>query len=147
VTVSIKLEGLKEIAAALDDLPKATGKNILRRVLLARAEPIAKAAIGNVPVLTGALRSSINVSTRLTRRQRKKHRKAKPDDVEVFVGPGTDPAAHLQEFGTSKEPAQPFMRPAWDAEKNGVMDGIKDDLWGEIEKAVARRAKKLAKGR
>lgn len=144
--VTVKLEGLAEIAAALDELPKATGKNILRRILLERAEPIAEAARGHAPVFQGFLRSSINVSTRLTRRQRKRHRKAKPDDVEVFIGPGTDPAAHLQEFGTEHHGPQPFMRPAWDAEKDGVLEGLKEDLWGEIEKAVSRRAKKLAKG-
>lgn len=142
---TVKVEGLKDIQAALTELPKATAKNVMRRVLLERAEPIAEAARAGVPIDEGHLKESINVSTRLTRRQRGRHRKPHRDDVEVFIGPGTNPAGHLQEFGTRDHPAQPFMRPAWDAEAEGVLEGIQDDMWAEIEKVVARRARKAAK--
>lgn len=142
---TVKVEGLKDIQAALADLPKATAKNIMKRVLLARAEPIAEAARSGVPVDKGHLKNSINVSTRLTRRQRGKHRKQHRDDVEVFIGPGTDPAGHLQEFGTINHPAQPFMRPAWDGAQEEVLEGIQADMWAEIEKVVARRARKAAR--
>jgi HK97 gp10 family phage protein len=141
----IKVEGLKEVQAALHELPKATAKNVIRRVLKSRGEPIADAARSRVPVDQGDLKRSIAVSTKLTRRQRGKHKKFGPNDVEVFVGPGAHPQAHMQEFGTSKEPAQPFMRPAWDQTRMDVLDGIAADLWTEIEKAVARRARKAAK--
>ena len=60
---------------------------------------------------------------------------------------GPLPQAHLQEFGTKDQPPQPFMRPAWDAEKRGVLEGIKDDLWAEIKKAAARLAKKALKAK
>lgn len=141
----VRIEGLKEISDALQELPKATGKNVVRRILKDRAEPFAETARSLVPVDQGHLRESITVSTRLTRRQRSQHRKAGPNDVEVFIGPNADPAAHLQEFGSSRHPAQPFMRPAWDQNKDAALDGIAQDLWAEIEKAVARRARKLAK--
>lgn len=143
--VTIKIEGLKELQDALRELPKSTGKNVMRRVLLARAEPVAEAARQLVPIDKGNLQASINVSTRLTRRQRGRHRKVHRDDVEVFVGPGSNPAGHLQEFGTSRHPAQPFMRPAWDRAKDAVLEGIKEDMWAEIEKVVQRRAKRAAK--
>lgn len=142
----VKIEGLKEVQDALHDLPsKATAKNIMKRVLLRRAEPIAETARQLAPYDEGHLRPSIHVSDRLTRRQRKQHKKDHKDLVEVFVGPGTDPAAHLQEFGTKHHGAQPFMRPAFDQHKTSVLDGIKDDLWQEIEKAAARLARKAAK--
>lgn len=141
----VKIEGLKEVQAALHELPKATAKNVMRRVLKERGKPIADAAQSRVPVDQGDLKRSIVVSTKLTRRQRGKHKKFGPNDVEVFVGPGAHPQAHMQEFGTSKEPAQPYMRPAWDQERMNVLEGIREDLWAEIEKAVARRARKAAK--
>ena len=141
----VKVEGLRELQTALRELPNATAKNVMRRVLKNRAQPIADAARARVPVAHGDLKNSIAVSTKLSRRQRGKHRKTDKNDIEMFVGPGTHPQAHMQEFGTFKEPAQPFMRPAWDAEKMGVLDGIKDDLWTEIEKAANRLAKKAAK--
>lgn len=143
--ITVKVEGLTEIAAALGDLPKATGKNLMRRVMVKRAAPIAEKARSLVPVDEGHLKTSIHVATKLSRRQRRQRRKLHKDDVDVFVGPGTDPAAHLQEYGTSRHPAQPFMRPTFDATKDDFVEGIKEDMWAEIAKAFARRAKKRAK--
>jgi HK97 gp10 family phage protein len=146
MTITVKVSGLSEIMTALRELPNATAKNAMKRVLVKRAEPVAERARQLVPVDEGHLKNSIHVSTKLTRRQKGRHRKRHRDDVEVFVGPGTDPAAHLQEFGTSQHPAQPFMRPAWDQTKDELLAGVGADMWAEIEKAAARLAKKAAKG-
>ena len=55
--------------------------------------------------------------------------------------------ATQQEFGNENHGPQPFARPAWDANKSAMLDGITDDLWQEIQIAAARLAKKLAKGK
>ena len=141
----VHIEGLSELKTALRELPDATAKNVLRRIMKKRGEPIAEHARQLVPVDQGDLRDSISVGTRLSKTQRRQHRKDGPDDVEMFIGPGPHPQAHLQEFGTQHHPAQPFMRPAWDAERMGVLEGLKDDLWTEIEKAAARLARKAAR--
>jgi HK97 gp10 family phage protein len=143
--IEVKVEGLREVMSALRELPNATAKNVMKRVLLQRAQPVAEAARALVPVFEGHLQHSINVSDRLTRRQKGRHRKIDRDDVEVFVGPGTDPAAHLNEFGSSHQAAHPFMRPAWDQTKDDLLEGVADDMWAEIEKAAARLARKSAK--
>jgi HK97 gp10 family phage protein len=145
--VSVRVDGLREIEAALHELPKATGKNVVTRVLKKRGEPIANTARANAPVDQGQLRDSIGVSTKLSKRQKRIHRKEGPDDIEVFVGAGALPQAHMVEFGTDQMPAQPFMRPAWDKGKEAALEGIGQDLWAEIEKAATRMAKKAAKGR
>ena len=149
---AVKIEGLRELEAALADLPKATGKNVLKRVLLNRGQPIADAMRSMAPddPATGGndLRSSIAVGTKLSSRQAGLHRKMFKDDkaaVEVFVGAGPLPQAHLQEFGTVHHGPQPFARPAWDEGQSAVLDGIAADLWAEIEKAAKRLAKKRAK--
>ena len=142
----VRIEGLAEVQTALRELPNATAKNIMRRILKKRGEPIADAARQKVPVDKGHLKNSITVATKLVKSQRRKHKKPDKDDVEVYVGPGADPAAHLQEFGTVNHPPQPFMRPAWDGEKDKVLENLREDMWTEIKKAAARRAKKLAKG-
>jgi HK97 gp10 family phage protein len=149
---TVRIEGLQELEAALGELPKATGRNVLRRVLLKRAEPIADAMRARAPddPATGGndLKSSIGVGTRLSKRQAGLHRKAFKDDkaaAEVFVGAGPVPHAHLQEFGTVNHGPQPFARPAWDAGQATVLDGIKDDLWAEIKKAADRLARKTAR--
>jgi HK97 gp10 family phage protein len=44
------------------------------------------------------------------------------------------------EFGTVKQPAQPFLRPAFDVGKQGFLDNFTTDLTKAIETAVRRRA-------
>ena len=51
--------------------------------------------------------------------------------------------AHMVEVGTSRMAPRPYLRPAWDANKDGILEGIKEDLWAEIQKSVARRARRL----
>ena len=150
---TVKITGLRELENALRELPKATGKNVLRRVLRKRAEPMADAARSSAPddPATGAgdLRSSIAVSTKLSKRQASLHRKMFRDDkaaVEMFVGAGPVPQATQHEFGNINHGPQPFMRPAWDSGKDQILDGIKDDLAEEIDKAAKRLARKAAKG-
>lgn len=136
---TVSVEGLREVDTALGQLPKATGKNVLRRVALRRLEPVAEAMRVRVPVAKSDLKDSIAVTTKNPRRHRKQ------STVEAHAGPGRHPQAHLQEFGTVHHGPQAYARPAWDAEKDNLLDGIKDDLWAEIEKAAQRQARKAAR--
>lgn len=146
--VEMKLTGFDGLEAALDDLPKATAKNVVRRILKKRAQPFANTARQLVPVDKGHLKKSITVGTKVAKTQRSEVKKLQAEGfVTMHIGPGQDPAAHLQEFGSSQHPAQPYMRPAWDQNKTGVLDGLADDLWKEIEKAATRLAKKAAKAK
>ena len=75
--MKVRIEGLSELKAALRALPDATAKNVVRRVLSKRGEPIAERARQLVPVDKGELKASIAVSTKLTRRQRARHREVR----------------------------------------------------------------------
>jgi HK97 gp10 family phage protein len=143
--VSFRFEGGREVMAALRSLPDATAKNILRRVMKARAQPMADIAAAKAPKLTGALQKSVTVGTKLSRNQKSKHVKADPHDVEMFVGAGSLPQAHLEEFGGPNNQPTPFMRPALDTGADKYVAGIKQDLWREIKKSADRAARKSAK--
>lgn len=136
---TVKIDGLREIDAALGQLGKATGRNVMRRVALKRLQPIADDMKAKAPVAQSDLRDSIAVTTKRPKRHRKE------SEVEAYAGPGRHPQAHLQEFGTNKHGPQPFARPAWDGGKTELLDGIKDDFWEEISKAAARQARKAAR--
>lgn len=142
--VSVRMEGLRELDAALGELPKATGKATLRRVLKKAAEPLRAKAEQLAPKLSGALALSVAIGTKLTRRQARMAKKAPKSTVEMYVGPN-NAAAVPQEFGTHDQRAQPFMRPAWDAEQDGVLVSIGEQLGPEIEKSAARLAKRRAR--
>lgn len=140
---TFKIEGLRELERALGELPKATGKNVLKRTLMKVAKPIEADARRLAPVLRGDLEKHIATSTKLATRQ--KRAQPKRSTVEVHVGADTRPQAHLQEFGTAHHPPQPFLRPAWDGNRLAALEAIKSDLAMEIEKARARLARKAAR--
>ena len=143
----VKIEGLRELDRALGQLPKSAAKATLRRVLKDAAEPMARAARQLAPRDEYHLYESIDVSTRLNRRQSQLHRTEDSKAFqEMFVGTN-NPAGVQQEFGNSRHVAQPFMRPAWDAEKRPTLERIANSLWMEIEKTAKRLARQAAKGK
>lgn len=141
----VKVEGFKELAAALEELPKATARNTLNRALKKVAEPVRERWESSAPRRTGALAESVVVGKQLTRRQKADAKKDGKYFAEIHIGT-SHRAAIPQEYGTIDHPAQPSGRPAWDAEQDGVLHGLKKELWTEIEKSALRRARKLAKG-
>lgn len=154
---TVQVDGLKELDEALGQLKKSTAKGVLRRVGLKALSPVAAVAKNLAPVDEGALRESIGVGTKLTRRQAKLHKNAirsgasDASFVEVFVGAGGLPQATLREFGGDGHPPDPYMRPAWEQNKHAVLETIKTDLWSEIQKTAQRAARRAsraaAKGR
>jgi HK97 gp10 family phage protein len=141
--VTFKVDGLAACEEALADLPKATNRNVLKRALFAAGAPVEVAARARAPRLTGHLQRRIAVSTKLSRRQRKAA--AKASAVEVYVGAGPLPHAHLQEFGTADMPPQPFLRPAVDAQGRRMIEEFRDTLQAEVKKAMARHERKAAR--
>ena len=141
---TVKLIGMRELERALAQLPQATRRRTVQNALRKGGEPIARAARAYVPVDEGNLRESITVSASLARSQRGDRGSFAP--VEMYVGPGQHPQAIMQEFGTYKEPAQPYMRPAWDTMRYTALDLIGAHLGLEIEKTARRVARKAAKG-
>lgn len=144
--VSFKISGGKEAERALMEMPKATAKNAGRRALRAGAAPILEDFQRRAPRLTGQLVDTAGISTKLTRRQRSKHkRQMSRDHVEMFVGAGPNPQAVQQEFGNESHAAQPSLIPAFENNKRKSIDIIGRSIWVEIEKAAKRIRRKMAK--
>lgn len=134
------IEGLAELDEALTELPKATARNVLKRVLVEQGQPIRDEGERLAPRLTGGLKASYTVGTKLSRRQKGMNRKE--SDVEIYIGPGPSAKSIQTEFGNAHQAAEPHLRPAFDSNVQRVLNGIKDSLAAEIEKARKRLAKK-----
>lgn len=148
--ITVRTFGLKEAEKALLELKTATAKAIARRTLMKAGEPIQRKAIEVAPddpiTVKNDLKSNILIGTRLNKNQQKALRKSgsSKNQVEVYVGVASRaPQGVFQEFGTVKHGAQPFMRPAWDAEKENALQIIEEEIWTQIE-ATAKRAAKRA---
>ena len=134
--VRVKIEGLREVDAALQELKLRTARNITRKALQEGGEILAQDMRARAPVDEGYLRESIGVSGKLTRRQASMHRKQ--SDQERFVGPSNMPQAHLREFGGDGHPPQPYVRPAFDTKKEEALKRITDRLMVDVEQAIQR---------
>lgn len=167
--VTIKVDGLKELDAALGELSKRTARGVVKRILTKAAEPIAIDAANKAPFLWGDLALSMSFSFTKPKgadagkaafadalrrgasraEAREALLAARPSGggsfAEVFVGPGRNPQAIFQEFGTSRHQPQPYMRPVWDARKGWALETIKSELAQEIGKAAKRAAAKQAR--
>jgi hypothetical protein len=138
--LTFTIEGLAELDEALTELPKATSRNVLIRVLTKEGWVIANAGAAFAPKLTGHLAASYTVTTNLSPHQAALN--VKESDVEVYVGPGPAAEGIQTEFGNSHQAAEPHLRPAWDQNVNTVLFNIAKDLGDEIEKSRARLARK-----
>lgn len=140
---SFKIEGLAELDEALSELPKATARNVLLRTLKEQGKPIRDDGERNAPRLTGGLKESYAVATKLSRRQKSQNKKESM--VEVYIGPGPAAKSIQTEFGNAHQAAHPHLRPAFDTNVQRVLTGIRGELADQIEKARARMARKAAR--
>lgn len=137
---TFRIEGLAELEEALSELPKATSRNVLLRTLKEEGQPIRDDGEARAPRLTGGLRESYTVGTKLSRRQKRLNRKE--SQVEVYIGPGPAAKGVQTEFGNAHQRAEPHLRPAFDGNVDRVLKGIRNTLADQIEKARARLARK-----
>lgn len=155
----IKLHGLEAIKNTFKDLPAVLGEKVLRGGLRAAAKPIRDEARAKAPVLKnpdsrrkpGTVQKAISI------------RRSKQDKYGVYVSvkplgakkissfkQGGGKAADnpddpfywiFPEFGTSKKPAEPFMRPAYESKKYEAVQKFE----GHSKKRIVKEAEKLAK--
>ena len=139
--------GLKELQKALAELPQGIARNVLRGAVNAGATVIKAEAKVRAPALSGILKRSLyqkqirEKSNLLLQtffvgvRQGRSSKKTKKGVLDAFY-------ARFVEFGTSKMPAHPFMRPAFEAKKEAAVQAIKDYLTKRIPDEVEKARRK-----
>jgi HK97 gp10 family phage protein len=152
----VKVDGLKELHAAMKELPKAAEGRVLRNALNAGARIIQKDARERAPILAeprkdrepGRLRRNIvflrdrasKFAQSVVIGVRASSRRKESDPKNAFYW-------RFIEFGwTTKSgqhiPARPFLRPAFEAKKHAALAAIKEKM---IE-GLSKEAAKLWKG-
>lgn len=112
---NVKFEGLADLQRQLANLSNRT--SIEKKALEAAGEHLQNAISDSVPIKTGALKGSIT--------------KGEVKDGKILVGPsqqGPSYRAHFVEFGTSKMPAKPFMRPTFEREKQKLESIMAEEI-------------------
>jgi len=155
VSVSMRIEGLRDIERALAQLPASTARGVVRRVMKKELKPVASMANAFWP---GADDDVFKITSKLTASQRRYAQSAgfNSSVVNMYVGAnasryGGTPHAHLIEFGTGPRytsagayrgsvAPSPMLPPAWDMHKRQILAGLGARMWDEITKTMARRA-------
>lgn len=148
--LKVSTSGFRELETALAELPKSTGKNVLRRAGRNALGPILTAAKNAAPVDEGDLRNSITIKNSKAKRQAGSVKFDPSTGVALDMGPvGRQEGGNAawQEFGTVKSAAHPFMRPAWDGGKDAALVSLRTEIGLQISKAATRLARKAAKGK
>lgn len=155
MTQRVEVTGLKELNARLLALPAEIGNKPLKMALRKVGKVVQTAAKARVRRRTGALADNIIVA---------QVRKLPPGEVAVQVTirakakkykdnarnrksgrVGTEYAnvgplfyARFLEFGTSKMPAYPFLRPAFEENKTTLPEMLRTELSQAIDRYVAK---------
>lgn len=140
IGVSLSLDGEKKLRRKLERLPAKVQTVIERKGLRAASSPMVKEMKRRVPVDEKVLKRSIGRRFR-TRRgvpmviigPRRNRRTVITTEDGATVVRWPTKYAHLIEFGTRHSPAQPFMRPAFEATKSQAIKLLADKIREEIE--------------
>jgi HK97 gp10 family phage protein len=155
--IKLKVTGFRELERALaEELPKATAVATMRRAALKSMEPLEIQARVRAPKESGYLARSITSQVQKAKFV-SRNRRARTSGVSIYTGPSLFAVAMhqitkveggyaaWQEFGTANMPANPYMRPAYDAAKETVVEILRDTLATEIAKSKKRIAQRAAK--
>ena len=150
------VDGLKELQAALKELPERIARNVLRGSVNAGATVIRKEAQARAPVSVGPKRQGQSPPGTLKRALYQKQirelsslvkqtfivsvRKGKQYRNQGKKGNLSQDAyyARFVEFGTAKMAARPFLRPAFEARKTDAVAAIKAYLERRIPEEVTK---------
>lgn len=110
------VEGQKELIKKLQNIAKKATSNV-EQALIESALMVERDAKIKTPVDTGRLRQSISHETE----------NFGSENPAVIVGTNVDYAGYI-EFGTSKQPAQPYLYPALTENKEKIKKKVKQAI-------------------
>lgn len=165
---TVQIQGLRELGLAIKELDSRLQKRIGRNAVAAAARVIQKEARQRAPVLKESVphRKAGTVKKRITAKADKpvdghfqarvwvkgigakavtafkketgKQSRDNPDDPYYW---------YFLEFGTVHTPAQPFMRPAFEAKKGEAAEKMKDNITQRLAKEAADVGRTVGKVR
>jgi HK97 gp10 family phage protein len=160
---TFQMEGAQELNALFEDMQNDFGikdqKNILTNAARASMKPVMETAKALVAVDTGALKTTIKVSAKKPSAKDRRSKYVNAGDVAIGVvsayikgsalakmkytnaktgakvtGIDSDARATVQEFGSYKMPAKPYLRPALESKGQQVVNELGQTIGSALEK-------------
>lgn len=141
----VKVQGLAELKRAMAEIPIAMQGKVSLELLRKAGKPMLDDARARAPARTGKLRKNIYMA-----RARDSSPKAPLIVIRVRRRGKAGALQNafywlFQEFGTSHNPPQPFLRPAFEANKQTSLGILRKVTAEEVEKAARKVAKYTAR--
>ncbi|WP_334037914.1 HK97-gp10 family putative phage morphogenesis protein [Burkholderia gladioli] len=135
--MSVQVIGLSDLRKEFEKLSKSQSRGVLRRATMAGAKVIAAEAKNRAPKRTGKLRRNIKASAL----KQKDAPGVATAGVRVNTkGKGDSPNNafywRFVELGWRNAPAQPFIRPAYDATVGDAEGAIRTEIGAAIDKLL-----------
>lgn len=139
MSAEIKITGLGALAADFERLTRAAQRRVLRQATMAGARVGRDAVKALAPVDEGVTRDSVVAAS--ARQNEPGTHTAGVKIRSIRREHGRNPAYtwRFSELGTSKEPARPWIRPAWDSHEDEIVAATQDALARAIDQALGRR--------
>lgn len=121
--IKVDIVGVDELIGKLNKMNQMMSVRVEEQVTKSGGK-IRKSGKARVAVLSGDLKKSIRM-------------KRSKDRLSATIGPQGKGAwkAHFIEWGTVDQPAQPFMTPAWEEEKNDYIKGMKKAIGKAVDES------------
>lgn len=149
-TEGFTVSGFADLYANLDGLTQKQKAKALAPLLVKALTPMSLVAISIAPDDPTTpppwdLKSSIKVGTKQRSGRARINRALGQYGARAYMGPTKYgyPQAIMDEFGTIKMSARPYMRPAWEAGKQGAFEIVKAGFAESVFNAVKKRYFKL----
>ena len=149
--MTVKVGGLKELEKALNALDHDLHKKVLKAAGKAAMAPVAVSVRNNVPRDTGGLAGTIRLSATTDPRRLKKAGRKASMIASVSAGRGsrkngiTGHQALNIEYGSSRNRARPFMRPAIQGKERSTILHFRKHLRKGVEKSARTQARRNIK--
>lgn len=121
--IKVDIKGMDELVGKLNKMNQVMSVRVEEQVTKSGGK-IRKSGKARVPVDSGELKKAIRM-------------KRSKDRLSATIGPQGKGAwkAHFIEWGTVEQPAQPYMTPAWEENKNDYLNGMKKALGKAVDEA------------
>lgn len=157
----VELRGFNELSKKLRALGPKIEKKLLRAAMRQASNVVLRAARANAPVDDGDLRRQIKTRSLRSRPGTVRFAviaEARAEPTQKYPGgfpyagavekghgfPGSRQRLHGKpretEFGTQDVPPHPFMRPAWDANQQNILNKLQSELGRRIEQIAQEKA-------
>ena len=139
MSISVDIRGLGALAEDFTRLSRGGQKRVLRQATMAGARVGRDAIRAAAPVDEGITRKNVvaaaaknNAPGTFTAGVRVKSERRDGGRNPAFTW-------RFSELGTSKEPADPWIRPTWDGNEDEITSAVRDRLASAIDEALTRR--------